>query len=75
MRYSYTMELPPKYGDGDRGFVLPASKILSVGKETYAGVSAMLTRLINDAAGMKSFPHTDRIYVSKKSLTLLRIIF
>ena len=47
MTYSYTIELPPK---GNPGFALPASRIVGVGKETYAGVTAMLTKLLNDEA-------------------------
>ena len=47
--YSFTIELPPK---GNSGFVLPASRILSVGRETHAGITAMLTKLLNDGAGM-----------------------
>ena len=46
IQYSYTIELPPK---GSPGFELPPSRILDVGKETYAGVVAMLTKLMNDA--------------------------
>ena len=46
--YSFTIELPPK---GSPGFVLPASRILSVGKEMYAGVAAMVTKLIDDSSG------------------------
>ena len=46
--YSYTIELPPK---GSPGFALPADRILPVGRETYAGITAMLTRLLNDTAG------------------------
>jgi len=38
--------LPPK---GSPGFVLPASRILPVGKEMYAGVAAMLERLKNNS--------------------------
>ena len=45
--YSFTIELPPK---GSPGFVLPASRILSVGKEMFAGVAAMVTKLIDDSA-------------------------
>jgi hypothetical protein len=43
--YSFTIELPPQ---GNPGFVLPADRILPVGKETFAGVTAMLTKLLND---------------------------
>lgn len=46
--YSYTIELPPK---GNPGFELPASRIVGVGKETHAGITAMLTKLLNDDAG------------------------
>ena len=46
--YSYTIELPPK---GSPGFVLPANRILPIGKETHAGITAMLTSLLNDTAG------------------------
>ena len=51
--YSYTIELPPSGGLGFEGFKLPASEILSVGKEQHAGVVAMLTYLLNDESGLK----------------------
>ena len=44
--YSFTIELPPK---AEPGFVLPASRILPVGKEMYAGVAAMLEKLHNSS--------------------------
>ena len=44
--YSFTIELPPT---GGPGFVLPASKIVPVGKEVHAGVAAMLAKLHADS--------------------------
>ena len=46
IRYSFTMELPPTWGGGSSGFELPPDQILPVGRETYAGVAAMLRKLI-----------------------------
>ena len=51
-QYSYTIELPPAKCNIDPnecsyGFELPASEILSVGKEQYAGLVAMLEHLQN----------------------------
>ena len=46
IRYSFTMELPPTWGVGSPGFELPPDQILPVGRETYAGVTAMLRKLI-----------------------------
>ena len=43
--YSYTIELPPR---GYPGFELPESNIIPVGKEMYAGVAAMVSKLIKD---------------------------
>ena len=40
------MELPPTWGGGSSGFELPPDQILPVGRETYAGVAAMLRKLI-----------------------------
>ena len=47
--YSFTIELPPK---GNPGFAIPSHRILPVGKETYAGITAMLNKLLNDAASV-----------------------
>ena len=49
--YSFTFELPPRGNYGLGGFALPASRIMGVGRETHAGITAMLTKLWNDAAG------------------------
>ena len=50
--YAFTIELPPKGSThGLPGFELPADRILPVGRETFAGISAMLTKLLNDTAG------------------------
>ena len=43
IRYSFTMELPPR---GNPGFVLPKEQILPVGREVFAGVAAMMNKLI-----------------------------
>ena len=37
------MELPPR---GNPGFVLPKEQILPVGREVFAGVAAMMNKLI-----------------------------
>ena len=49
--YSFTIELPPY--SNNPGWVLPADRILPVGKETFAGVTAMLTKLLNDTSCKK----------------------
>ena len=41
--FSYTIELPDT---GRHGFVLPANRIESVGKEAFAGLEAMVQELI-----------------------------
>ena len=38
------MELPPR---GGVGFVLPKEQILPVGREVFAGVAAMMNKLID----------------------------
>ena len=43
IKYSYTVELPDT---GKHGFILPASEIESVGRETHAGFLAMFRKLI-----------------------------
>ena len=45
IKYSYTVELPDT---GNYGFLLPASRIEGVGRETHAGVVAMLQKLLTD---------------------------
>ena len=40
--FSYTIELPDT---GRHGFILPASKIKSVGQEAFAGFKAMVQEL------------------------------
>ena len=45
IKYSYTIELPDT---GYYGFLLPSSRIKGVGREIYAGVVAMLTKLLAD---------------------------
>ena len=53
-KYSYTIELPPRVtNNGLDDFDLPADRIVPVGKETFAGVTAMLTKLLNDATCKK----------------------
>ena len=44
IRYAFTMELPPR---GNPGFVLPKEQILPVGREVFAGVAAMMNKLID----------------------------
>ena len=41
--FSYTVELPDT---GRHGFLLPANKIESVGREAFAGLDAMVLELI-----------------------------
>ena len=41
--FSYTVELPDK---GRHGFILPAAKIESTGREAFAGLEAMVRELI-----------------------------
>ena len=41
--FSYTVELPDT---GRHGFLLPANKIESVGREAFAGLEAMVRELI-----------------------------
>jgi len=48
IKYSYTVELPDT---GSYGFLLPSSRIESVGKETHAGFLAMFRKLILDKTG------------------------
>jgi len=48
IKYSYTVELPDT---GAYGFLLPSSRIESVGKETHAGFLAMFRKLILDKTG------------------------
>ena len=43
--FSYTIELPDR---GGHGFILPASRIESVGEEAFAGFKAMVQDLIED---------------------------
>lgn len=43
IRYSFTFELPDT---GDRGFLLPATRIKPVGEETWASIRAMVLTLI-----------------------------
>ena len=43
IRYSFTMELPDR---GNQGFVLSKEQILPVGREVFAGVAAMMNKLI-----------------------------
>ena len=51
IRYSFTMELPPR---GGSGFVLPKEQILPVGREVFAGVAAMMNKLI-DISGTNGY--------------------
>ncbi|XP_059476844.1 carboxypeptidase A2-like [Neocloeon triangulifer] len=57
IKYSYTVELPDK---GLSGFLLPASEIISTGKETFAGIKAM-------ARGYLEEHHPNAIIEVKKS--------
>ena len=41
--FSFTVELPDK---GRHGFILPATKIESTGREAFAGMEAMVQELI-----------------------------
>ena len=41
--FTYTIELPDT---GRHGFLLPASRIESVGKEAFAGIEAMVKELV-----------------------------
>ena len=45
------MELPPR---GNPGFVLPKEQILPVGREVFAGVAAMINKLI-DISGTNGY--------------------
>ena len=62
IRYSFTMELPPTWGVGSPGFELPPDQILPVGRETYAGVAAMLRKLI-EVSGNENTVATLKILV------------
>ena len=61
---SFTIELPPycdkpsdvgnitTVGDCSIGFELPPDRILGVGKEVYAGLKAMLGKVLDGECGM-----------------------
>ena len=57
------MELPPTWGVGSPGFELPPDQILPVGRETYAGVAAMLRKLI-EVSGNENTVATLKILVN-----------
>ena len=65
------MELPPTWGGGSSGFELPPDQILPVGRETYAGVAAMLRKLI-EVSGNENTVATLKILVN--FATKLRIM-
>ena len=49
--YTYTIELPDT---GRFGFLLPASRIESVGKEAFVGIEAMVRELVRSSGVVRS---------------------